>query len=545
MKNAGLFCAIMCVAASANSQRAIYLDFDSRNDLTFWTNISLPSTMIIADGTSGNALSISKQSVFRTKELKDISLKLVTFAYKSVSNDSTQFTTTVDISKNGSDWIVVARLESGSDGSYKTEAKVIDDIGYKYVRWNVGKFKDGFFHLDDIQLLPYSAQDVTSKTKEAAAADLNKAIEDQVDAINKKNQKNDATKLVADLSKTYVRNLFILQHIYDKASGIQITEKTGNLILERSKMANPSEYNEFDSWISSIDAATKGDTIIKERIADIKSQLQKPAIAKAQNVIKFIGNVGNIISGGRLSGVVNSFKDIFSNAFSKSSLSANFPSLKVLNNGKVESYTENIEAARQQIVTGLNEYKRMKSFFESIEGENETLVELARRWTEESGATGLLIEDVKKQIVNYIKLTIPTFDEKKSLQNVLTLNTIELNALELQVKAHFDSYIDKSFSGFTEAQKDQIKDITNHIVDVDQRADQYYETAQSFLNLFGDMEIDLKRSNPFSAVYFAGDRGAAGKWDEIKGNALPLATEIKELVRTSYVVYNVRYVPGY
>jgi hypothetical protein len=531
--------------------QTLKLNFDENDNRDNWETIIAPKGLSIIDGsgTSGKGLNIVTGKSFSTVDLGNFNPKSISFSVSIyIEQGTTQFQAQLEVSRDGTNWISLWVKSSTLNTDYTSENVTVTDLGIRYIRWRVDSFDSpGAFYIDDIEIIAYSENDKASKNAQLSDEELSKTIEAKVGELTRNNQRREAETLIADLKRTYKKHLFILRNVYNKTVGIEITEKTGDLIFTRSKMANPTSYNEFDGWIEKIEEITPGNSVLHQRVNDIKEQMKEKLKSKAGGVLNFIGQVGNIVTGGRLNGLIGSFKNIFSMAFGKNNLENNYPSLTRQSNGKMQESSNNIEKVQTTIAEGLDEYKRLTSFFNVISKENEILVKQAALWNSESHELASFRKNINEFTRKYILLTSSTTPDKSVMANFFKGDEQTMNNLEADIDLYFNGFIgNRRFTGFSSEQKNNIRKINNDIDDIDDIVDKYYSYARSFLRLYGDMEIDLKRPNPFVRYsVFDGAEGAVEKWDNLKQSALPLSTEIKELVRDNYVDHNVRYVPGY
>lgn len=536
----------------------IKLNFDDLDKRDYWQNVGLENGLFVLPsiGTSGKGLAMVGNSTFSTLNLGQFRPKSVlfstsvSFASKDAGEDR-KADLSLQTSLDGVNWQTVWQVPNTlNNEDYSAQNVPIASTGVKYLRWITGKFgNEDFVFIDDIEIIPYSSDDLNEIQSGISQSELIITIEEKVDELNRNNQKAEAKILIEDLKRAYRKNLYVLQKVYDKTRGIEITEKTGNLIYARSKMASPTEYTEFNGWVKTIQRVSGQDEVIGERLKDIELQINKPLNSKKKGMLNFLGKVGNIVTGGKLGGLISSFKNIFSSVFRKSSLESTYPPFNVRAKNKVDPVLENVTKVADLVKEGKKQYIQLTKFFDVIEHEHESMVNQAIRWNNESVGISEFKGEIKEFTLAYLRLTDK--DEGFNEDLVLKFFNSEPNAID-KIEANNDRYFSSffketgRFNGFASLQKADIKKLNKQIDAVDNIVEEYYDHAGRFLNLYGDMEIELRRPNPFKEYsVFNGEGGAAMKWQELKDEALPLSQEIKKLVKDGYVNANVRVIPNF
>ncbi len=433
------------------------------------------------------------------------------------------------------------------------------------IRWKIAEYNGGSILIDNIKINPMTSRQIASLEVDKREKEISAKIFEDLKNASKNEEFDKAKNLIKSLEKKYLKNLFHLQKIYDKASGIYITQKTGELIFKRSEMANPLSYDEFKKWVKSLQNLS--DNALKSYLTDLEKQFQeqrekfekhRAGLKKINHGVNLAINLGNLITGGKLSSIINSFKGIFATCYSKSNLSTLFPiykeeviSIKGREKRKEKQYTiktlvknyANIRKIDSLVRSGKEEYQKLSAFFEIIENENTILTNQANLWKVTNNETNAFRREVKNFVKNYIYQVIKDTSLVKidMIEKFLNEDSKSKNQIVRQINKYFTDFIgeEENFKEYDNSRQEEAERIKYNILKVEQLAGNYYKTANRFLDLYQNMEIDLQRTNPFLHFDMQNKKNyfpkAAKSWEKIRKSAIPVVRELKSEIYKRYV----------
>lgn len=465
-------------------------------------------------------------------------------------------------SKLQKDWVLLDRITpTYQQALYFMKSNKLPEEA-TYIRLRMAEYLGGTIIIDNIVITPMTNQRIATLEFEKKQKEMSEKIFQDIQEAEEQEEYDNVAKAISGLGQKYISNLNNLQKIYDKASSIYITQKTAELIFRRSEMANPLSYDEFKKWVETL--KNLSDNALKSYLEDLEKQFeeqknsyekQKQFMRKVNRNVNIAINIGNIITGGKLSSIINSFKGIFATCYSKGNLESIYPvyeeeqvtiSGRRNQNQIVTTLVKNMTNIRKidtLLRQGRNEYSKLSAFFEIIENENTILTNQANLWKLTNSETN----QFRKELYSFIKYyTYAALEDTSHVTNDMLDKFLNEDAkakkqIEKRIKDYFNSFLgnENSFTGFNQNQEDEIDRMKYNIRKVEQKAEDYYKVANKFFGLYQNLEIDLNRSNPFTQYdksnkqkYFT---QAAESWEKIRNASLPIVIELKKEIKQRYV----------
>ncbi len=453
------------------------------------------------------------------------------------------------------DWKRIPKLETGivfktdvnTDTALTTKTYFIDYVGECYIKFEVEQYNSGCFQIESISIFEIDAATLAIKNKdEERIQDLLK----QKEQIKTELSYDETVETAKKLKERYLKQVDNYEILLNKTGDLEILYSLTLFMYKRAKMVSPNEYSDFEAIIK--DLRTRADTLDRVMIAQLNESLKAPAIPieKPKNTVAIIRlgyNLGNIISGGKLESIVNSFKGILSRTYSTTNLIIDEmqkqPDKSMFNEvkrggGNVVLKTEELEKIRLLSLGGVEKFNKLSAFFSIIQDENNHLEELVNKL----GTSNLALEQFRVLLVEDIKSSFKATNNEitdRSINLLQIADKTTVSNLKSQIEQYFNIIISTDKSMFPK-NKDYIKsrlEIANiRLQKFEEIKNKYYSQVESLSNISQEFIDDMKRDNPFKShqTDFA---NSFIKWDNMKSEAQDNINGIPSNIIEQYIKY--------
>ena len=435
------------------------------------------------------------------------------------------------------------------------------------VKMSIQDYESGELLLDNIELEELSQTDFNRiQTSRILEVEKVKIEENILESIRKAEHQTYA-KSARRLKDIYYSEVQTIGNVYNYVGHIDISLQIYDIFHERSEMANPLAYKEFDDWLGSMENLS--DLAQKDYIKDLQAEfeLQRQQYnadllkgrSRAGKVLNFAADVGNILTGGKLKSVINSFKGVFSSLFSRANIEAKYKPFKevVLENVRLDGLRGKhdvkvyqldplIQAKNDSLIqTGQKKYRHFSAFFSIVEAEYASLDHHSNSWKNVNLRMRALSQDAEELLAEYIALVDPELAQDADfIHKVLDNEKGAMKQLSRAVDQHFEQLL--RFSTNKEEKEEQIKAISAKIQEVDALLERYRLASMLFKNLFEGLRQTLEgRNNPWEDWMKKAKskefEKAAAHWNDKRQNLVKgLLPKIIDEIDDVYVKPNLR-----
>ena len=435
------------------------------------------------------------------------------------------------------------------------------------VKMSIQNYESGELLIDNIQVEELS-QTAFNRIQTSRILEVEKVkIEENIlESIRKAEHRNYA-KAARRLKDIYYSEVQTIGNVYNYVGHIDISLQIYDIFHERSEMANPLAYQEFQAWLGTMEELS--DLAQKDYIKDLREEFERQrqqynaelvqGRSRAGKVLNFAADVGNILTGGKLKSVINSFKGVFSSLFSRANIEAKYKPFKevILENVRLDGWrgkhnvkVYQMDPAIQEkndslIQTGRQKYQHFSAFFSIVEAEYASLDHHSNSWKNVNLRMRDLSKDAEELLSEYIALIDPKLAQDGAFINKVLDNEKEaMKKLSASVDQYFENLL--KFSTNKEEKEEQIKAISAKIQEVDALLERYRLASMLFKNLFEGLRQTLEgRSNPWEDWMKKQNskefEKAAGHWNDKRQKLVKdLLPQIIEKIDDVYVQVNLR-----
>lgn len=572
------------LALGQNSKNLLSEDFNSIKELKEMNLIKTSGSIgLIKDGCESEDAALLLLGNNASVELQinnsDYGIGKVEFDYKAQNiNGSNGFTIKYSyFSNKEKSWKIYNTQKLVSNSSIclpnPIDLEDLSVINISKFKIEVTNFNSGELLIDNLRVseIPlekyYSIK--ASKDFEKEKGEIAKSIKESIESTQHKEYETSANQL----RDIYFSEVKTITAIYNYVGHIDISLKIYEIFNERNEMANPLAYNEFSKWVKTMNSLS--DLAQQDYISDLKKEFDKQrkqydtdiikSKSKIGKVLNLAADVGNVLTGGKLKSIVNSFKGVFSSLFSRSNIQtrnnplqpAKLGEIKV--NGKKQDVTiyvknEEVEKENQKLISkGREKYKNFSAFFNIIEEEYSLLDYHSNNWKDANLTMQGLIGDSKNILINYISLIDDSLaNNNEFIVRILDNDKEAMGLLNSKIDKYFSEIVGNKdeFSQKKKSKQEKISQISTNVKEVDILLDRYVLASLRFKNLFESLKQTLdSRENPWKKWMDDNNiksfEKAQEHWETKKTNLVKnLLPSIIENVDDKYVKVNLRDVPA-
>ena len=409
------------------------------------------------------------------------------------------------------------------------------------------------FYLDNLQFVPFDQ-------KELDEAEKNRKFFSDATNITTKvitnNQVADYNNKVEIVKTGYVENIDQLRELSYRANVLASLSKLVVFVNQRTKMGDPSNYQIFNEKIDFVKLSCNAiqSNFLTRLLGDSKpKEYQVPDQAnKRTGIMKFIqvaGEVGNIITGGKLKSIVNSIQGLVSSQFDPTYLRNKIPEVLTYMEGSKIKQKLNPDYDTSKISKLINDGLSLQSFFYSffdkLEADSKEFSDLVAEFKYYSEKTDALLEEIellRKDYFQKVKYNMSDdFYNKTFLAYKDAATASQIAGIKAQAASYFDNLkIPINSKGeVTGGEKevrladlDETINLNKRIIDLGK---QYKLYASELKNLFSKVDFDLKKNNPFSKYDLATKswikddafKNSFDDYEKLKNNAEATFTSLK------------------
>lgn len=368
----------------------------------------------------------------------------------------------------------------------------------------------GQFFLDNVKIVLYSSNEVAEqKRMERYLIETKKLASSQVADVKVKDY-NDKLMLIRS---EYVANVNQLRTLAYRSNTLASLSKLIVFVNKRNQISNPNNYSVFRDKIEIIKQNCDPIQVnyVDHLVEEIEpKEFTEPMVDGGKKsgfsrVVQVLGDVGNILTGGAFKGLANSLQGIVSSVFSPNSIRSRVPELltSISVKGKPiiqlnpEYSSENISNLTQQ---GLNIQKVFFDFFDILNKDRDDFTQLVSEFQYYSQNIDRLISTIDKTRLEFFQLVDYEMQEDYYLETFLDVDEKKVNELSEYVNQYFvslqinDSTATKTIPTVFLRKIEQADQINKEIITI---LDEYKNHAADLRVLFGKVEQDLEKENPF------------------------------------------------
>ena len=359
----------------------------------------------------------------------------------------------------------------------------------------------------------------------------------------KKLNRTEIINAQAELRKTFEFNYELIGKLYHMSMMVDLALAA----FETASMANPIHYELFTKAIERMEQTVDKTSVAYQQLVELKESFKQksdPAKTKTGENLKkgleVLSNVGNIVLGGRLSGAIGLFKNLFNIIYSKSSMMTNGGnSYKVVRDRHVDSgyrISENeiikLEIEKK-VSEAVEEYGKLKTFLDEIQIVENKMEELRFRLSSNFSEVELAINQVEQMLgKEYGLLGISELSSKIAGTGFnVSDNIVRLTGIE-HINKLCNGLLDTNGGGkiLTDSERAAIGSL-KLLIAKRTYYHEYYVTIASAIENTLTFWMDILRSNPFT------DTKSKVEWNERANKVIPNLENISEKFKTTYVNY--------
>lgn len=447
----------------------------------------------------------------------------------------------IDVLKEGLSF----KSETNTDTILTTKSYSVDLVGDYYIKFIVDQYHSGVFQIESLEIFETSS-DVINSVNEKIESKLE--LDKQIDRIKKELSSDEIVGQIKDLEKRYAYQIENYELLLDKTNGIKILYDLILFIYDRAQMVSPNQYTDFENIVKEL--ANKADVLDSIMVLQLQESLKNPPSPKIDrfaSIAKIGYDIGNIISGGKLEGVINSFKSIFARTYSTTNLlidemqksqpvgTSLFEKISK-DGGNVVLSKKEVEKIRAITNNSVKDFQRMSNFFSIIKDEHDHLEELINNLKTSS----VSFEGYQKSLRTHIKMAYQVIEFEISESFIDSLGAADKKTKEQIVKKTTDYFKVLTTSTISNNQNnDYIKYkldlIYSSLRKFEEIEQDYYIIITELINTVSIFRADLNRENPFfNKPEFTNSNK---EWADLSNNARKRITSTPNDMIASYVNY--------
>lgn len=370
-------------------------------------------------------------------------------------------------------------------------------------------------YLDKLEFISYEQKEIDALNQERQYTSdfANRSLK-----LTTKNQIADYNSKVEIVKGTFVGYIDQLRDLSYRSNVLASLSKLVVFVNLRTQMINPGSYNIFNDKIDTIQSyCSPIQKIFLDRIIkDAKpKEFQVPdSTNKRTGIMKIIqvaGEVGNILTGGKLKSVLNSVQGMVTNLFDPEYLKAKMPEvINYVSNNRVKSKPNpDFAKINEMVEQGINLQNFFYNFFDRLEADSKEFNDLVAEFKNYSEKVNELLLEIDLLRKDYFlngkyEMTDEFYNKSFLAYGSDSTNTRPLIIVKNSVSKYFDNLIipldnkgvpigadrQVNFNALDEANIliKRIKDLGN-----------LYNTYSYELRiLFTKVQDDLQKNNPFS-----------------------------------------------
>lgn len=540
MKNLLTFL-LLLVVEILFSQNAVLLseNFDSISDMKKIPSISVSgATALISEGCGKTtSLLLANNGSIEITLNTQLGIGEVSLDYKIQNiSSSNGYTILYSYSNNGGTWTPInsSPIIGNTAVCFPSNFSIKDlkEIKINKFRIEIKDYRSGELIIDNLKISELSQYEFTDISTKQDLVKEGKKIEEE---ILKNLQQAELSKLQESanhLKDLYYNKITTISNVYNYVGHIDISTQMYSVFNERNEMANPMAYDEFSTWVTELNKFS--DLAQKNYIKDLEEAFKKQRSqykvegvggnTKIGKAIGIVADVGNILTGGKLNSIINSFKGIFSNVFSKSNIEAQNSPYSPVALSKVEVEGEGkqrvvlykkdpaIENSNSTLITDAGaKYLKFSGFFSIIEEEYSLLDNQSNDWKATREAMQLIMSDSRMILKEHIGLIDKKLSEDDIfIEKILDNDTLAMKQMSEKIELYFANLIEKEKNKMKQTKDNAQKrnfDIEqssfespiNNIKRIGELLKRYQNASLSFKSLFTGLKLSLEaRENPWT-----------------------------------------------
>ena len=467
---------------------------------------------------------IGLNSSITTNKLKNPGLIKISHAIPRKDDD---LVFSIYYSSDGEDWKKIEVLQEGlsfkseinTDTILTTKNYSIDLVGDYHIKFIVDKYNSGFFQIESLEIFETSPDVIRSVNERTQKG---KEFDKQIDQIKKELSSEETESQIKYLNNRYLKQIGNYELLIDKTNSINILYNLVLFTYDRAKMVSPTEYTDFKNILKGL--MERADVLDSIMVMQLQESLKTPPLPKGNtiSILKIGYNIGNIISGGKLDGVINSFKSIFARTYSTTNLlidemqkkqPGSTPIFEKISRqgGNVTLDQKELQRIKAITTSSVKDFQKMSNFFSIIKDEHNHLEELMNNLRTSS----TYFEGYQKALRTHIKIAYKAIDFEITDFLIDSLGVSDPKT-KVQLTQKTNDYFKNLTLNFNQ-NKDKLDLIYSSLRKFEEIEQDYYIRINDLINIVSIFRTDIARPNPFSNT--AEFKDSSKKWAELSENA--------------------------
>ena len=385
------------------------------------------------------------------------------------------------------DWIELDALKTvrTDRDAFTTNTLKINRTGSTLLRLRFelrGNASGSYLYADNLLL-----KEITPEARRALEAERERQRirEDRQRALQEfgRNQNfSNARELVEGYERAYEERIKSLAMLYRNTEVIELISGTAASLGEFNQLSNPLEYEKYDDLkgrlfpqLDPIDTLYYMDEV-EGKIRNFFERIRNP--------LNLVVGIGDVITGGGISKVINNFKALVTKAYGTERLTAfvKKPDLTLV---------------RQQQSVGIKLYKEAQLFFAEIEAQNERALKLNRDILGIYVAGGDLNQRILETATDYFKLAQIPLDENALVALGKNQNYDRFNA---EVRSAFQLLLGDESNLNTRQLTFRLRELDVYFQKIDELIEDYQRLANEMSSFYSDFNKGLDPECPYTNV---------------------------------------------
>lgn len=435
---------------------------------------------------------------------------------------------------------------SSLDTVLTTKSYNLDLVGEYYIKFLIEHYVSGSFQIDEIKIIETNIKIINQENERQ---EKERELSEQIERIKSELSFSQFNETLDELKEKYVNQIDNYALLLNKIGDLNILYNMTLFMYDRTKMVSPSEYEDFSNILR--DVKTQADTLDKIMIVQLEESLKAPSYPvekkkKPLGLLRVGYNLGNILTGGKLESVINSFKGVLARTYSTTNLLINEmqqPNQSIFQKipkkgGNIILNTNQIEKIRSQSLQGVKNFENLSIFFSIIQDEHTHLEELIR--TMES--SNVQLTELENMLTKDITLFFALIEVEISDYNIHQLQTGK-EKVTGQLRKQTINYFEKMIVHDAFQYDNRKKELQTNLEGIDLRLkkfedvlNKYYSQIENLNNLATGFKDDLTRENPFTKQK---DKflNSFNQWNSLKNETISKIQTIPNDININYLEY--------
>ncbi|MBL7784756.1 MAG: hypothetical protein JNM36_02525 [Chitinophagales bacterium] len=363
---------------------------------------------------------------------------------------------------------------------FETKTVSIHSLDRIFVRLLFEKIGDGVLYVDDINITPISSE-MEAKIKSELAEEKNRIErEKHVKTLIETANYDDAKVLMDSYERLYQSRIKTLSMLYDKTNIVKVVSGTASALGNLNQLSNPTKYEEYQKITQSllpklqpIDTLFFGDQV-RNKIDQFFQKIESP--------LNIITGIGDLVTGGGISRIVDNVKGLITKGFSTERLEG------------LGFRKEKLAEEQQQ---GIRLYNKARVFFDVIQEQNDKNMVLNKKIYEVYENSKALNHEILHLYIAYLnfakiaadKNLIDDVTKNQDYQHFANDSNLYFSSM-LGTKDKFDKYY---LTG-------QIKELDAMFQQINYRIEDYDKLANQMSSFYSDFRNTVNQECPFKNV---------------------------------------------